>query len=326
MVFSKILATGGAVPDRIVPNGRFNYLIPDADEWIRSRTGICERRFVNSGQSTSDLATIAAQGALANGGIDAADIDCIIVGTSTPDMILPSSACMVQKNIGAGNACAFDLNAVCSSFIYATETADNFIHSGKYKNILVIGADTYSTILTFQDKCTAPLFGDGAGAIILGATNEKTGILASLIKSDGNGWDLIQTPSSGSRMPITADTIASRENKFWMEGKKVYKFATDIIPRIISDITARAGISMDQLDYIIPHQANVRIINCIEKSTGIPKKKFLMNLDRYGNTAAASVALVLDENMKNGVIKSGDIVLMLGFGGGLSWGGIILQI
>ena len=325
MIYSQILATGGGIPERVVPNDFFNYLVEDADNWIFSRTGIRERRFASPEQSTSDLATVAARNALEQGNIDPADLDCIIIGTSTADIILPSTACMVQKNIGAVNAFAFDMNAVCSSYVYAMETADNFIRSGKYNKIMVIGADTYSKILDFQDQTTCPLFGDGAGAVILGATTEKKGILQSIIKSDGNGWELIQVPSSGSRKPITVETIASRENTFKMAGKSVFVFATDVIPQIIDAVTAKAGITPEQLDHIIPHQANVRIIDFIFKKTGIAKEKFLLNLDRYGNTAAASVGLALDENLRNGVIKPGELVLMMGFGGGLSWGGILIQ-
>ncbi|KAF0221342.1 MAG: 3-oxoacyl-acyl-carrier-protein synthase [Geobacteraceae bacterium] len=325
MYYSQILSTGSGVPDRVVTNDFFNYLVEDADNWILSRTGIRERRFVADHEATSDLATTAARNALERGGIDSQDLDCIIVGTSTADMILPSTACMVQKNIGATKAFAFDMNAVCSSFVYAVETADNFIKSGKYKKILVIGADTYSKILDFQDKTTCPLFGDGAGAVILGATEEKKGILQTLIKSDGKGWELIQVPSSGSRKPITAETIALKENTFKMAGKSVFVFATDVIPQIIEEVTAKAGIKPGQLDHIIPHQANVRIIDFISKKTGIAKEKFLLNLDRYGNTAAASVGLALDENLRNDVIKPGELVLMMGFGGGLSWGGILIR-
>lgn len=325
MFYSQVLATGGGIPEKVVTNDFFNYLVEDADNWIFSRTGIRERRFAASDQSTSDLATIAAKNALEQGNIDPAQLDCIIVGTSTSDMILPSAACMVQKNIGATNAFAFDINAVCSSFVYAVETADCFIKSGKYKKVLVIGADTYSKILDFQDQTSCPLFGDGAGALILGATMERRGILQSLVKSDGNGWELIQVPSSGSRKPISAETIAARENTFKMEGKKVFVFATDVIPRIIEEVTGKAGIKPDQIDHIIPHQANVRIIDYISKKTGIPKGKFLLNLNRYGNTAAASVALALDENLRNGIIKPGELVLVMGFGGGLSWGGLLIQ-
>lgn len=325
MIYSEVLATGGAVPARVVTNDFFGYLVEDADNWIFSRTGIRERRFVDESEATSDLATSAARAALTRGEIEPAELDCIIVGTSTADMILPSTACMVQKNIGAVNAFAFDMNAVCSSFVYAVETADNFIRSGKYKKVLVIGADTYSKILDFQDQTTCPLFGDGAGAVILGATAEKKGILQSIVRSDGKGWELIQVPSSGSRKPVTAETIALRENTFKMAGKSVFVFATDVIPRIIEEVTAGAGVRPEELDYIIPHQANVRIIDFISKKTGIAKEKFLMNLDRYGNTAAASVGLALDENLRNGVIKAGDLVLMMGFGGGLSWGGILIR-
>lgn len=325
MYYSQILSTGSGIPERVVANDFFNYLVEDADNWILSRTGIRERRFAADHEATSDLATTAAKNALKTGCIDPQELDCIIIGTSTADMILPSTACMVQKNIGATKAFAFDLNAVCSSFVYAMETADNFIRSGKYKKILVIGADTYSKILDFQDKTTCPLFGDGAGAVILGATEEKKGILQTLIRSDGKGWELIQVPSSGSRKPITAETIALRENTFKMSGKSVFVFATDVIPQIIEEVTAKAGIKPGQLDHIIPHQANVRIIDFISKKTGIAKERFLLNLDRYGNTAAASVGLALDENLRNGIIKPGELVLMMGFGGGLSWGGILIQ-
>jgi 3-oxoacyl-[acyl-carrier-protein] synthase-3 len=325
MTHSQVLATGSGIPERIVPNDYFKYLVEDADKWIFSRTGMRERRFATAEQATSDLAVIAAKYALDQGNIDPKELDCIILGTSTADMILPSTACMVQKEIGAVNAFAFDINAVCSSFVYALEIADNFIRSGKYRKVMVIGADTYSKILDFQDQNTCPLFGDGAGAIILGATEERRGIIQSIIKSDGSGWDLIQVPSSGSRKPVTPETIALRENTFKMEGKKVFIFATDVIPQIIEELTAREGITPDQLDYIIPHQANVRIIDFISKKLGIDKEKFLLNLDRYGNTAAASVGIALDESLRSGTIKTGDLVLMMGFGGGLSWGGMLIR-
>ena len=325
MVQSEILGTGGHVPTRVIPNGYFDYLVEDAEGWIHSRTGIRELRFVEEGESTSDIATSAALLALENADLDPLELDCIIVATSTPDMILPATACMVQKNIGADNAFAFDMNAVCSSFIYGMEIADNLIRSGKYKKVLLIGADTYSKILDFQDKGSAPLFGDGAGAVILGAGLSGKGILQSVMKSDGKGWELIQVPSSGSRKPVTAESIALKENTFKMAGKSVFIFATDVIPGIIADLAERGGVTPEQIDHIIPHQANVRIIDFISKKTGIAKEKFLLNLDRYGNTAAASVGLALDENRRNGVIKPGDLVLMMGFGGGLSWGGVLIR-
>lgn len=325
MLNAEILGTGGHVPGRVIPNSYFDYLVDDADAWIHSRTGIRERRFADEGEATSDLATGAALLALENGDVDPMELDCIIVATSTPDMILPATACMVQKNIGAGNAFAFDMNAVCSSFIYGVEVADNLIRSGKYRKVLLIGADTYSKILDFDDKGSAPLFGDGASAVILGATASGKGIQHTVMHSDGKGWELIQVPSSGSRKPISAESIALKENTFKMAGKSVFTFATDVIPRIITELAGRAGVKPEEIDHIIPHQANVRIIDFISRKTGIPKEKFLLNLDRYGNTAAASVGLALDENLRNGVIKPGELVLMMGFGGGLSWGGVLIR-
>ena len=326
MIYTAVRATGSGIPDRVVRNDFFSYLVEDADEWVFSRTGIRERRFVDESVATSDLATIAARDALERGGIAATELDCIIVGTSTPDMIEPATAAMVQKNIGAKNAYAFDMNAVCSSFVFAVDAADSFIKSGKLRTVMVIGADTYSKILDFEDKTTCTLFGDGAAAVILQASEQKTGILQTVIRSDGSRWDLIQVPSSGSRKPITAETIALRENTFKMAGKSVFVFATEVVPRLIDEVVSKAGLTLADIDYIIPHQANVRIIDFISKKTGIAKERFLMNLDRFGNTAAASVGLVLDENLKSGLLKPGHRVLMMGFGGGLSWGGILLQL
>jgi len=326
MIVSRIVGSGSCMPERVIPNSHFDYLVENAEEWIFSRTGIKERRFAHADQATSDLATIAAKNALEAAGIDATEIDCIVLGTSTPDMILPATACMVQENIGAKNAFAFDVNSVCSSFVYALETADNFIRCGKYKTVMAIGADTYSRILDFNDKNSCPLFGDGAGAVILRAGKaDGTGILHTYMRSDGKGWPLIQVPSSGSRKPVTAETIAAREVFFQMAGKQVYVFATEVIPEIIVKLCEKAGIQHSDLDYIIPHQANVRMIDFISKKFGFPKERFLLNLDRCGNTSAASVALVLDENLRNGTIKPGHLVLTMGFGGGLSWGGLLIK-
>lgn len=325
MTFSRIIGSGAGLPERVVGNDFFSYLIDDADEWIASRTGIRERRFVASNESTSDLAVRAARAALADAGIGAEEIDCIVVGTSTPDMILPATACMVQKEIGAKNAFAFDLNSVCGSFVFSMDTADSFIRSGKAKTALVIGADTYSKILDFDDKTTCPLFGDGAAAMVLRAEEGESGILHSFIRTDGNGWPLIQVPSSGSRKPVTAETIAAKENTFYMAGKQVYVFATEAIPELIKTVCDKAGITPADLDWLIPHQANLRIIDAVAKKHHIPKEKFLVNLQKYGNTAAASVGLALDEFRRDGTIKPGQLVLVMGFGGGLSWGGLLIR-
>lgn len=326
MIISKIIGSGSCLPERVIPNSHFDYLVENADEWIHSRTGIRERRFAHADQATSDLATIAAQNALKAAGITADDIDCIVVGTSTPDMSLPSTACIVQENIAARNAFAFDVNAVCSSFVYALEIADNFIKCGKYRTVLAIGADTYSKILDFNDKNSCPLFGDGAGAAILSSGgDDKIGIQHTYMRSDGKGWQLIQVPSSGSRKPVTPETIDAREIFFQMAGKQVYVFATEVIPDIINTLCAKAGITPADLDYIIPHQANIRMIDFISKKSDFPKERFLLNLDRCGNTSAASVALVMDENLRNGTIKPGHLVLAMGFGGGLTWGGLLIR-
>jgi 3-oxoacyl-[acyl-carrier-protein] synthase-3 len=326
MIISKIIGSGACMPDRVIPNSHFDYLVENADEWIYTRTGIRERRFAHHDQATSDLATIAAQNALQAAGISAEDIDCIVLGTSTPDMSLPSTACIVQENIAARNAFAFDINAVCSSFVYALEVADNFIKCGKYKTVMAIGADTYSKILDFNDKNSCPLFGDGAGAAILSSGgDDKIGVQHTYMRSDGKGWPLIQVPSSGSRKPVTPETIDAREIYFQMAGKQVYVFATEVIPDIINKLCEKAGIKSTDLDYIIPHQANVRMIDFISKKFGFPKERFLLNLDRCGNTSAASVAMVLDENLRNGTIKPGNLVLTMGFGGGLTWGGLLIR-
>lgn len=326
MKTAQIIGSGAGVPERVVGNDFFSYLIDDAEEWISSRTGIRERRFVSSNESTSDLAVKAARAALADAGITADEIDCIVVGTSTPDMILPATACMVQKELGAKDAFAFDLNSVCGSFVFALDTADSFLRSGKATTALVIGADTYSKILDFQDKTTCPLFGDGAAAVVLRLSDEPDrGILHSFIRTDGNGWPLIQVPSSGSRKPVTAETIAAKENTFYMAGKQVYIFATEAIPELIKTVCDKAGITPADLDWLIPHQANLRIIDAVAKKHHIPKEKFLVNLQKYGNTAAASVGLALDEFRRDGTIKPGQLVLVMGFGGGLSWGGLLIK-
>ena len=326
MIHAQVIGSGGYSPEKVISNDYFEHLVENADEWIFSRTGIRERRFAADDQATSDLATIAARNALQAAGISADEIDCIVLGTSTPDMSLPPTACIVQHNIGAKNAFAFDINAVCSSFVYAMEVADNFICCGKYKTVLAIGADTYSRILDFEDKGTCPLFGDGAGAAILRASDiPGKGILGTYMRSDGSGWPLIQVPSSGSRKPISAETIAARENTFKMAGKQVYTFATGVIPEIITQLCKKAGVEPSDLTYIIPHQANIRMIDFIAKKFGYDKERFLINLDRCGNTSSASVALVLAENMNNGTIKPGDLVLTMGFGGGLTWGGLLIR-
>jgi 3-oxoacyl-[acyl-carrier-protein] synthase-3 len=327
MKISRIAGSGSYVPARVVPNSHFEHLVENADDWIFSRTGIRERRFAAADQSTSDLATVAAQNALADAGLDPRDLDCIVVGTSTPDMTLPATACIVQERLGAVNAFAFDLNSVCSSFVFALDTADGFIRAGKCRTVLVIGADTYSKILDFTDKGTCPLFGDGAAAVVLRDDGDATtGIQHTVMRSDGRGWPLIQVPSSGSRAPVTADTLAARQVYFQMAGKKVFEFAVEVVPGLVVELCRRAGLAPADLDFLVPHQANVRIIDVVARRLQLPRERFLLNLERYGNTSAASVGLALDEHRRNGTLGRGARVVVLGFGGGLSWGGLLIRL
>jgi len=324
--FSRIVATGGYTPGNIVKNDWFERIVPGADQWIFSRTGIRERRFAKTGQATSDLAAEAATVALRRGNIRAETLDCIVLATSTPDMSLPATACLVQEKIGAVNAYAFDMNAVCSGFIYALDVADALIRSGKKKKVLAIGADIYSRILDFTDPKTCTLFGDGASAAILEPSADRSGILASEIGSDGREWRLILVPSSGSAAPVTPDTIALHENTFRMDGRRVYEFAVRTVPALIDRVLAEAGVDKEGVDFVIPHQANSRMTEAIAKRSGMRDNKFIMNIERYGNTSAASVGLALHEAVSSGTIRPGNLVLLLGFGGGMTWGGMLVRM
>ena len=323
---TRIIATASYAPANIIQNSHFRHLDADPDTWIYSRTGIRQRRFASSDESTSTMATAATRQLLADHAIYPLSIDLIVLATSTPDMTLPQTATMVQKNIGARNAVAFDVNAVCSGFAFALDTADSFLKAGKGKRALVIGADLYSRTLDFTDKSSCFIFGDGASAALL-TTEETSGadILASRIATDGNSWELITVPSSGSARPVTAETIAAGENTFQMAGKQVFMFAVERIPPFMKSLAEAAGIPLSDIDYVIPHQANVRIINNLSNKTGVPQDRFLTNLEVHGNTAAASVGMVLDESWRKGLFKSGTSLMMLGFGGGLSWGGAVFR-
>lgn len=326
MIRASIVGTGGFVPSRVIDNSFFEDLIPGAEDWIRSRTGIQQRRFAAPEQSTSDLAVQAARNALVNAQMPSVDLDTIILATSTPDYSLPSTACIVQGSIGANRAAAFDINSVCGGFVYGLDLADALIRAGKSKNVMVIGADIYSRIIDLEDRNTGILFGDGAAAVILSPSVEGTGIIESIVGSDGRNWGAIQVPASGSRQPVDADAILAKENLFRMEGKRVYTFATQVVPKLMSELLIKTGLPVSEIDFVIPHQANIRIIDVLAQKMKIPPERFLTNLNRYGNTAAASVGLVFHESVRDGVIRKGHKVMLLGFGGGLSWGGCIIQM
>lgn len=320
-----IIGLGSYVPERIITNTDLEQTMDTSDKWIFERTGIRERRMAASGEATSDLATIAARRALEDANLSADEIDLIIVATGTPDMLFPSTALLVQANLKATNAAAFDISAACSGFIYALVIGSQFIKSGLYRNILVIGAETLSRITDNTDRNTGMLFGDGAGAVVLGVTYDGSGILGVDLGSDGSGGELLKVPAGGSRSPASAETVANRQHFISMNGNEVFKFAVKVMGETTIKALNNANLSPSDLDYIVPHQANIRIIQSAAKRLGLEMKKVIVNVDKYGNTSSASVPLALDEAVKSGGINTGDIVALVGFGGGLTWASSIIK-
>lgn len=320
-----IIGTGSCLPDRIMTNQEMEQIVDTNDEWIRSRTGICERRVSDENTATSDLSTTAALRALENAKLKPEDIDLIVVATVTPDMAFPSTACIVQKNIGAVNAAAFDLEAACSGFLYGLSVAENFIRTGYYKHVLVIGAETLTKIADYTDRNTCVIFGDGAGAAIVSEVPEEYGILSTYIGADGRGGHLLAVPAGGSRIPTTVESIKSGQHYIKMDGKEVFKFAVKIMGDASEKALEQCGLSKEDVDYFIPHQANIRIIDAAVKRLKISSDKVYINVDKYGNMSAASVAIALDEASRKGFLKDGDIAVLVGFGGGLTWGSAVLK-
>lgn len=320
-----IIGTGSYLPERIMTNSEMEKIVDTSDEWIRSRTGICERRIADENTATSDLSTVAAMRALENANLKPEEIDLIIVATVTPDMVFPSTACLVQKNIGAFNAAAFDLEAACSGFIYGLAIAENFVKTGYYKHVLVIGAETLSKICDFTDRNTCVIFGDGAGAAVVSEVQEEYGILSTYIGADGRGGDLLKLPAGGSRIPASAESVEDRLHYIKMDGSEVFKFAVKIMGEAAEKALEKCGMNKEDIDYLIPHQANIRIIDAAVRRLKISKDKVYVNVDKYGNMSAASVAIALDEASRNGFLKDGDIAVLVGFGGGLTWGGAVLK-
>lgn len=320
-----IIGIGSYVPEKVITNGDLEKIIDTSDTWIVERTGIRERRVVSEGQATSDLATIAAERALADAGVSAEELDLIIVATVTPDMVFPSVACLVQNNLKAVNAAAFDLTAVCSGFMYALVTGSTFIQTGMYKKILIIGAEALSTITDWTDRNTAILFGDGAGAAVLAEVPEGFGVLGVHLGAEGAGGDLLKMPAGGSRLPATAETVAQRLHYTRMDGNEVFKFAVKVMGEAVKQALEMANLTTADIDYLVPHQANIRIIQSAAKRVGMPMDKVVVNVDKYGNTSAASIPIALDEAVKDGKIKKGDTIAMVGFGGGLTWAASIVK-
>jgi len=315
-------------PQRVMTNHDLEKLVDTSDDWIFSRTGIHERRIAAPDEATSDLALIAAKEALAVAGFDAADLDTIIVATATGDMQgLPATATIVQDKLGAKKAAGFDVVAVCSGFTYALDVAAQFIETGRSKSVLVIGAEVMSRILDWTDRNTCVLFGDGAGAVLLRPAESESdgGILGGILGSDGSGACLLNIPAGGSRLPLTPELIAQGQQYLKMRGREVYRFAVEIMGEAAIQALTSVGLTAADVDLFIPHQANIRIMDAAAKRLGMPMEKVFVNVDRYGNTSAASVPLALCEAWKAGRVRPGDLIVTVGFGAGLTWGANVIR-
>jgi len=319
-----IIGTGSYVPEQIVTNKDLEKIIDTNDEWIVTRTGISERRKAESHLATSDMSVFAAQKAIETAGITPEDIDLIIVATITPDMLFPSTACLVQEKIGATKAAAFDLSAACTGFIYGLSVASQFIAGGMYKYVLVVGAETMTRTLNPADRSTLILFGDGAGAAILGPVKDK-GFLSFELGSDGSGANLLYQEAGGSRVPASIESVEKGKHYMTMYGNDVFKFAVRIMGEASLKVLEKAGLTREEVDYLVPHQANIRIVDAAVKRLQLPAEKVYVNLDKYGNMSGASIPVALDEAVRNNKISKGDTVLLVGFGSGLTWGSCVLR-
>ncbi|WP_432409658.1 beta-ketoacyl-ACP synthase III [Wukongibacter sp. M2B1] len=320
-----ILGTGRCLPEKEVSNYDLEKIVDTNHEWIVSRTGIYTRRIADDNTATSDLSTEAAKIALERANITAEELDMIIVATVTPDMNFPATACIVQSNLGAKNAAAFDLSAACSGFLYGVSMANQFIKTGVYDHILVIGAETLSKIMNWNDRNTCVLFGDGAGAVVLGPTEEGSGILSTHLGADGEGGKFLTLPAGGSRMPATVQTVEDNLHYIKMDGSEVFKFAVRIMGNAAKKALKLCDLGVEDIDYLVPHQANIRIISSAAKRLKLPMEKVYVNLDVYGNMSSASIPVALDEALEKGKFKKGDNVVLVGFGGGLTWGSCVIK-
>lgn len=320
-----IIGMGSYLPERVFTNKELENVMDTSDEWIVERTGIRERRIAAESEAASDLATNAARKALADAGVSADELDLIIVATITPDMPFPSVACLVQENIKATKAAAFDITAACAGFVYALVMGSQFIETGVYRKVLVIGTEVFSRMLDWTDRNTGMLFGDGAGAAVLGEVPGGYGILGSDLGADGSGGDFLKLPAGGSRQPTSLETIASRLHFIHMNGSEVFKFAVRIMGETTLKALQKAHMSAKEIDYLVPHQANIRIIQSAAKRLKMPMEKVMVNVDKYGNMSAASIPIAMDEAVKSGNIKHGDIVALAGFGAGLTWASCIIR-
>lgn len=322
---STITGIGRYVPSRVMTNRELEALVDTTDEWIVSRTGIRERRIAAPQEASSDLAFEASKEALADAGVNADQVDLIIVGTATPDMLFPATACILQDRLGASRAGAFDLSAACSSWVYAAAVAHGYIASGLAETVLVVGAETLSKITNWKDRNTCVLFGDSAGAVVMQACEPGQGFLSFYLGADGSGGSWIALPAGGSRIPASYESVERNQHFLQMNGREVFKFAVRCIPKAIEEAAQRAHVPLADVDWFIPHQANIRIIDAAAERLGQPREKFFVNVERYGNTSSASVPVALYEAVRGGRLKAGDLAVLVGFGGGLTWGSCALR-
>ncbi|WP_236887601.1 beta-ketoacyl-ACP synthase III [Metaclostridioides mangenotii] len=321
---SGILGVGSYLPEKIVDNFYFESIMDTSDEWITARTGIKERRVASEDEATSDLAVKASQKALECANLHPEDIDLIILATLTPDMLLPSTACIVQDRIGAINAAAFDVSAACTGFVYALTIAKQFIENDTYNNVLVIGSETSSRVLNYNDRTTSVLFGDGAGAAVIGRV-EVGGILSTYIGADGKGRDYLKIPAGGSRIKASHDSVENDMHTIHMAGSDVFKFAVRKMAETSQIAIEKANLDAKDIDLYVPHQANVRIIEASAKRLELNMDNVFVNLNKYGNMSAASIPVALDEAYREGKLKKGEKIVVVGFGGGLTWGSSVIE-
>jgi 3-oxoacyl-[acyl-carrier-protein] synthase-3 len=321
-----IVGTGSYLPDRVLTNRDLETMVDTTDEWIVTRTGIRERHLARDDQASSDLAAEAARRALAAAGLQAPEVDLILVATITPDMFFPSTACCLQKAIGAERAFCFDLEAACSGFLYATETARQFLLSGSIRTALVVAAEKLSCITDWKDRATCVLFGDGAGAAVLQRRPGRRGILSTYLGADGNLAHLLSMPGGGSRHPATEQTVKDGLHVLKMAGREVFKHAVNAMTESGRQAMARAGVGIGDIACVIPHQANQRIVQAVAERLGAPPERCYVNLDRCGNMSAASIPVALDEALRKGAVKPGDLALLVAFGGGFTWGAMVVEV
>jgi 3-oxoacyl-[acyl-carrier-protein] synthase-3 len=326
LTYSHVLGTGAYAPSRVLTNQDLEKLIDTSSVWITERTGIKERRIAAEHEATSDMAVEAARQALAMAETDPAALDMIIVGTISPDMQMPSCAVLVQAKLGATRAFAFDLSAACAGSLYAISIADQFIRAGNAKRVLVIGAEILSRLVDWTDRSSCVLFGDAAGALVMGPTSDPSrGLISTHLHSDGNAASILSIPGGGSRHPQSAEVLSKKMDKIKMNGREIYKFAIRVLPDAMLEALAANGLKPGAIDHVISHQANVRIVESVVDRLGIPREKCWFNIDRYGNTSSASLPISLDEANRAGKLKAGDLIAMMAIGAGMAWGSALLR-